>query len=83
VTGYAPAPVLAGGPATLIFRLGSVLVGRATISKPDAAFSLDFPLPTQAAGQENIEISIETQSSFHPAGDTRDLGMVFGTFSVQ
>jgi hypothetical protein len=83
VTGYAPAPVLAGGPAILIFRRGSVVVGRATISKPDEAFSLDFPLPPQAAGQESIEISIETQSSFHPAGDTRDLGMVFGTFSVR
>ncbi len=83
VTGYAPAPVLAGGPATLVFRLGSVMVGRATISKPDEAFSFDFPLPPQAAGQENLEFSIETQSSFHPAGDTRDLGMVFGTFRVQ
>jgi hypothetical protein len=83
VTGYAPAAVLAGGPATLVLRLGSVMVGRAAISKPDEAFSLDFPLPPRAAGQESIEILIETQSSFHPAGDTRDLGMVFGTFSVQ
>jgi hypothetical protein len=83
VTGYAPAPVLAGGPATLVFRVGSVILGRATISKPGGDFSLDIPLPPQPAGQETVEISIETQSKFHPVGDGRDLGMVFGTFTVQ
>ncbi len=40
VTGFAP------GPGTLVFRVGSALIGyRATISKPGEAFALDFPLP--------------------------------------
>lgn len=83
VTGFAPAPLLAAGPATLIFRADGTEIGRATISKAGESFTLEFPLPAKTIGQKSVEISVESSRTFHPAGDTRDLGMVFGTFAVR
>jgi hypothetical protein len=83
VTGFAPAPLLASGSATLIFRVEKTEIGRATISKPGEPFEFDFPLPSQTIGEKTIEISIETNRTFHPPGDNRELGMVFGTFAVR
>jgi hypothetical protein len=83
VTGFAPAPLLASGPATLIFHADGTEIGRATISKPGESFTLEFPLPEKTIGQKTVEISVETSRTFRPPGDTRELGMVFGTFAVR
>lgn len=83
VTGFAPAALLTAGPVTLLFRANSIEIGRATISKPGEPFALEFPLPGPTVGQKTIEISIETNRTFRPAGENRDLGMVFGTFTVR
>jgi len=83
VTGFAPAPLLASGPATLVFRADGTEIGRATVSKPGESFALEFALPAKTIGQKTVEISVETSRTFRPPGDTRELGMVFGTFAVR
>jgi hypothetical protein len=83
ITGFAPAPLLAAGPATFIFRADKIEIGRSRISKAGEPFEVDFPLPSETIGKKDIEISIETNHTFHPPGDNRELGMVFGTFAVR
>lgn len=83
VTGFAPAPLLASGATTLLFRADGIEIGRATISQPGEAFALEFALPAKTIGQKSVEISVETSRTFRPPGENRDLGMVFGTFTVR
>jgi hypothetical protein len=49
------------------------------LSKPDEQFSLTFPAPSQSP----LEITIEVSRTLRPTGDTRELGMVFGTFALR
>jgi hypothetical protein len=82
VTGYGAASALASGPVTLHFRVAGREVGSAIVAQPDHKFQCDFPLPAKLAGEYAIEVSIEANKTFRPAGDSRELGMIFGTFSV-
>lgn len=82
ITGYAPAAVLAGGPVTLQVSAAGKDLGTARISRPDQQFSLEFSLPPALTGREFIEIAIEVDKVLKPAGEIRELGMVFGTFGI-
>jgi hypothetical protein len=82
VTGFAPEALFADGLPVLHFRIGERDIGTATVSKPDV-FVLDFPVPADLAGQNQIEISIEVNKVLHPGGEQRDLGMIFGTFEFR
>ncbi len=82
VTGYGAAAALAAGPVTLRFRANGEDLGSTTVSRPDQKFAADFPLPAKLVDQHAMEVSIEASRSFRPAGDSRDLAMIFGTFSV-
>jgi hypothetical protein len=82
VTGFAPEALLAAGLPVLRFRIGEREVGKATIRTPEG-FALDFPAPADLAGQDEVEISIEVSKVLRPAGDQRELGMVFGTFEFR
>jgi len=83
VTGYTPAPVLANGPVTLNFRVDGIAVGSETLSQANQQFSFNFALPAALTGRPMIEIAIEANKILHPAGDNRDLAMVFGTFAIR
>lgn len=83
VTGYGAAAALAAGPVTLHFRADGQDLGSATVIQPDQKFAFDFALPGKLVGQYAMEVSIETSRVFRPVGETRDLGMIFGTFSVR
>ena len=83
VTGYAPAVALASGPVTLRFQAAGHGIGSATLRTPAAKFALEFPLPADLVGQYAVEISVEANKVFRVPGDGRELGMVFGTFSIR
>jgi hypothetical protein len=82
ITGYAPATALASGPVTLRVRVDGQESGTTVISQPDRKFACDFPLPAKVVGEYAMEVSIEASRTFRPPGDQRELGMIFGTFSV-
>ncbi len=83
VTGYAPAAVSAAGPVTLIFRGNGREIGSAVMKNADDRFSLAFPLPAALIGQSSVEISIDANKTVRFPGDKRDLGVIFGTFSIR
>jgi hypothetical protein len=54
------------------------------VRKPDEQFALDFAIPVGLVGQEWMEITIEVSRVLRRGGgDTRELGMVFGTFALK
>jgi len=83
ITGYGPAAVLASGPVTLRITASGHEVGSAVIRKPDDQFAFDFPLPAALSGQESMEVAVEVNKVLRASSDNRELGMVFGTFSIR
>jgi hypothetical protein len=83
VNGYAPAPVFASGPVTLSFRAAGVAIGSATLQAKDEGFSLEFPMPPALVGRNTIEITVEVSKVFQPAGEQREVGVIFGTFRIR
>jgi len=82
VSGYAPANVVASGPLTLRFRAAGQDLGSFAVSQPDRKFQCDFAVPAKLVGEYATEISIDASRTFRPAGDDRELGIIFGTFAV-
>jgi hypothetical protein len=83
ITGYAPAQVVAAGPLTLRVQAAGHELGAVTLRTPDEKFAFDFPLSADLAGRETIEVKLAVNRVFHPAGETRDLGLIFGTFEIR
>lgn len=81
VTGYGAPTALAEGPVTLRFRANGRDMGLCAVSRAGEKFTCDLALPAQR--NSPLEISVETSRSFRPAGDSRDLGMVFVAFEVK
>jgi hypothetical protein len=82
VTGYGAAQVLAAGPVSLRFRVDGMEIGTGTVSKADEAFAFDFPLPAESIGRYSMQVSIEVSKTLRLPGDSRELGMIFGTFAI-
>ncbi len=83
ITGYCPAPVLAKGPQTVVFRADGIEFGKATLNDSTRPFELTFPLPDQVAEKSTIEISIEVGHTVQAGGDVRPLGLIFTTFTMK
>jgi hypothetical protein len=83
LTGYCPAQAVKAAPLHVTVGVDGAVVGQAVLTKPDAAFDLDFPLPPQAVGKAKIEVAIELDRTFVIPSDGRQLGLTFGTISVR
>jgi hypothetical protein len=83
VTGFGAAAALASGAVKLRFRADGLDVGSSNISQPNRIFAFDFPLPADLRNRSTMEVSIEADNTFRPPGDSRDLGMIFGTFAIR
>ena len=83
VAGYAPAALLASGPVTVRFTALGELIGSAKVSKPDAKFAFEFPLPASAVAHSSLEIAIEVSKVMRPPGDQRELGLPFTSFAIR
>lgn len=73
---------LDAGPLDLTVRLDQDLLGRVTIARL-GAFQFDFAVPAGLAGREGATVTLEVSRTFRPPGETRDLGLVFGTLEVR
>jgi len=82
VSGYCPVPTLSAGPFMLTVRADGQKIGDATINKPDR-FEFSFPMPLATVGKPKIEISVEVDHTVKPGQDTRDLSLLFGTFTMR
>jgi hypothetical protein len=83
VSGYAPAVAIANGPLQVTLRAGGVVIGTATLKVPDQHFNLEFQLPPELIGGSTMDLEIEVSRTLQVPGDTRVLGLVFGTFTLQ
>jgi len=81
--GYCPRQQVTAGPLQVVVHAGGILAGSGWLRNPDAAFRLDFPVPEELVGQPKITVSIDVSRTFRAAGDTRELGLVFGTISIR
>lgn len=83
LTGFCPAALLKKAPLHVTVSVDGAAVGQASLTKPDAAFELDFPLPPQAVGTARIEVAIEVDRTYVSPSDGRELGLIFGTVAVR
>jgi hypothetical protein len=83
ITGYCPAALVAKGSLEVSFHVGNITIGAATLKKPDEHFELEFKLPPELVGSSTMDVEIAVSRAIKPAGDTRSLGLIFGTFAIQ
>ncbi len=58
-------------------------VGTAQLQPGTDVFHLDFALPAELKGRESVEVALELDRTFVPAGEDRELGLVFGVFEIR
>jgi hypothetical protein len=83
VSGFCPATLLAHGPIEVSFHADGMPVGSSTINQPEKPFTLSFPLPAALVGRPVIEIAIEVDRTLKIPNDSRNFGLVFGTFTIK
>ena len=83
ISGFCPAQLVRAGPLKLGLSVDGVQTGSSELTKPDSAFELSFPLPTQAVGKPRVEVSVEVSRAFSLPGDQRSLGLAFGVFAIR
>ncbi|MDQ2949368.1 MAG: glycosyltransferase family 39 protein [Acidobacteriota bacterium] len=81
VQGVCPQPLLEKGPLTLTLSADGARLGSATLNKA-GTFQLQFPLPADLVGKYAVVITAEVSRTLTPANDPRQLGLLFGIFSI-
>ncbi|MEO7649073.1 MAG: hypothetical protein ABIZ80_01275, partial [Bryobacteraceae bacterium] len=71
------------GPLRLTVTADGARLAPAEIAKCGQMLQRTFNLPASLAGKETIEVVVEVDRTFRPADETRDLGLVFGSFEVK
>ena len=70
-------------PLKVAVSVDGAAVGQAVLTKPDAQFDLNFPLPPEVVGKAKIEVAIEVDRTFVAPSTVRELGLVFGSLAVR
>jgi hypothetical protein len=83
IMGYCDAVLLVSGPVSATFYADGVPIGSATLADANKVFHLVYPMPESSVGKVKVAISIEVSHTVRPAGARRDLGLVFGTFTIK
>jgi hypothetical protein len=83
VAGYCPGAQLVAGPLTARILVDGEDVGQLRITHGDTGFEAAFRLPAHVAGKPSIEVTIQLDRTFRAPGDSRDLGLTFGSFEVR
>ena len=83
ISGYCPAPQVKAGPLNVTFSLDGKALSSFRLEKGDAPFRFVLPLPASAVGKERVEVGIAVDRTIRPPPDTRELGLVFGTFEIR
>jgi hypothetical protein len=78
------APVQAAqGLLPVRVTVDGVSLPEAMLEPAGSWFQLEFPLPKQALGKEELEIAVEVGRTFLVGADTRPLGLNFGVFDIR
>jgi len=80
--GYCSKDSLAAGPLTGHVTIDGIPAGDLRLTG-EGAFEKSFPVPAAAVGKETAEVTVTLDHTFRPAGDGRDLGLVFGSFEIR
>lgn len=81
--GSCPGVVLKAGPLKMHVAIDGEMVGQA-VRLPEGQFSFEFKLPPRITGRPVVEVSVELDRTFRAsATDTRELGVVFGSFEIR
>ncbi|HLG95651.1 MAG TPA: hypothetical protein VKX49_05000 [Bryobacteraceae bacterium] len=83
VTGFCPAILTKHGSVQVTFTVNDAPIGTVELTKRDEQFQFDFPLPSTLVGRPQVEIGIEVDHTTRVDGDPRELGLVFGTFTIK
>ena len=78
----APAQI-AQGPMAVRVTVDGVSLPDAVLQPVAGRFQLEFPLPKQAVGKEELEMAVEVSRTFLAGADTRPLGLNFGVFEIR
>jgi hypothetical protein len=71
------------GPLKLQVTIDGEILGQA-IRVPEGQFAFEFKLPPRITGRPVVEVSVELDHTFRAsATDTRELGVVFGSFEIR
>ncbi len=69
------------GPITVAVTLDGISLGEQSVREA-GPFELRYGLPGDLARDREVELSLDVTPTFRPPGDERQLGLVFGTFSM-
>ena len=83
IKGFAPGFLFANGPITMTLRVNGKPLPPQRIANTRNHFELEVPLPAGLEGQPALEVAIELDRVTRPAGEDRDLGLIFGVFEVR
>jgi hypothetical protein len=57
--------------------------GTAAVDKPDAPFEFEFALPSAEVGKDAMEVKLSVDRTMTLPGDSRRLGLIFGTVELK
>jgi hypothetical protein len=82
IQGFCPRRQLEAGPLSFYVTVDDVRMPASKITRGDAQFTFDYPLPASATGKPEIQIALESERVFVPEKDSRELSLVFGVFEI-
>lgn len=83
VTGFCPETVIAQGPVSLTVSAGATVLGTKKFEKVDAFdWRLDLP-PGSVRADGWLDLTFSVDRATRAPGDKRDLGLIWGTVSLQ
>jgi hypothetical protein len=83
IMGYCDAVLLTSGPVTATFRADGIKIGSTMLADANKVFHLAYLMPESSVGKAKVAISIDVSRTVRPTGATRDLGLVFGNFTIK
>jgi hypothetical protein len=83
ITGFYPKAVSAQGPIDLTVWAGGLKLGSQKINQPDRPFQCSFALPDSQVGKYVMPVKLEVSRTTQAGSDVRQLGLIFGTFTIK
>lgn len=83
IQGFLPVVQPLQPPVSLRVTVNGIVLPETRIEVGDSRFSVSFPLPNEAVGKKELEVSLEVGRTFRYGSDVRDLGLGFGTFEIR
>ncbi|HYL34564.1 MAG TPA: hypothetical protein VEV17_01480 [Bryobacteraceae bacterium] len=83
VHGFAPESQTRLGAVHLALTVNGEKEPVQTLDRANSEFRLQYDLPANVVGQPKIEVTLTVDRTVRAPGDPRDLGLVFGDFSIR